>query len=198
MVFQNRVLGGPSLQFVSRPGTFSYGRFDDGARALVEVAWIQSGERVLDLGCGCGTNGTFAWQRCGPAGHVTFLDSNVRALALAEGNARDNGVTSFEAVPTFRVEGLPERSYDVVLANPPYYGGGSIAELFIRRGALLLKPGGRFYLVTKQTSQVIPLLEEVFGGAEAVMNRGYVVFGAWAEEPPEESVFGPETAPEGP
>src|SRR5262249_48671690 len=36
VTFQCRVGGGPSLRFLSRPGVFSYGRFDDGARALVE------------------------------------------------------------------------------------------------------------------------------------------------------------------
>src|SRR5690349_15828121 len=40
-----------SLRFLSRPGVFSYGKFDEGARALTEIMDIQPGERVLDLGC---------------------------------------------------------------------------------------------------------------------------------------------------
>src|SRR5262249_10558005 len=31
----------PSLRFLSRPGVFAYGRFDDGARALVEIAEVE-------------------------------------------------------------------------------------------------------------------------------------------------------------
>src|SRR6202011_4761030 len=81
---------GPSLRFLSRPGVFSYGRFDNGARALVETADIHPGESILDLGCGCGTNGVIAGLRAGEAGHVTFVDSNVRAAALADLNARAN------------------------------------------------------------------------------------------------------------
>src|SRR5206468_7362384 len=95
MIFQNRVLGGPSLRFVSRPGVFSYGRFDDGARALVETTIINPGDRILDLGCGCGTNGIMCGLRAGPGSHVTFVDSNCRATALAEMNAAANGLTSF-------------------------------------------------------------------------------------------------------
>ena len=105
---------------------------------------------MLDLGCGCGTNGVFAAQRTGPTGHTAFVDSNVRAALLAEHNARANGLKSFEVVASARAEGLAEGRFDVVLANPPYYAHGSIARLFIERGRELLKPNGRFYLVTRE------------------------------------------------
>src|SRR5256885_1870944 len=50
VTFQARVAGGPSCRFLSRPGTFSYGRFDNGARALAEGMQIDPGDRVLDIG----------------------------------------------------------------------------------------------------------------------------------------------------
>ena len=133
MTFQGRVMGGPPCRFVSRPGVFAYGRFDDGARALVETAEVRPGDRVLDLGCGCGVAGVFAAQQCVPDGHVAFVDSNVRAAALSEMNARANGVEKFEVFATAAVEGPEEDSFDVVAANPPYYAGGAIAQLFIER-----------------------------------------------------------------
>lgn len=192
VTFQVRVGDSPSLRFVSRPGVFSYSRFDDGARALVETMLIEPGDRVLDVGCGCGTNGTFAALRSGPEGRVAFVDSNLRAVALAEHNARANGVPAFEAVASSRVEGVSEGRFDVALANPPYYAQGGIARLFLERARDLLRPGGRAYLVTRQPNQVGPLVVEVFGAAEAVARRGYTVFGAWAHEPDgrDESVFG--------
>ena len=87
-------MDGPSCRFISRPGVFTYGRFDDGARAMVETAVLKPGDRVLDLGCGCGVAGVFASQQTGPEGHIAFVDSNIRAVALTELNARANGVAS--------------------------------------------------------------------------------------------------------
>jgi 16S rRNA (guanine1207-N2)-methyltransferase len=192
LTFQARVGDSPSLRFLSRPGTFSYGRFDEGARALVETLLVEEGDRVLDVGCGCGPNGAFAAQRSGPGGRVAFVDSNVRAVALAEHNARANGLSAFEVVASSRVEGLPEGTFDVALANPPYFAQAAIARLFLERALALLRPGGRVYLVTRRPNEIGPLVVEVFGEAEAVPRRGYTVFGAWAHEPGEghESVFG--------
>ena len=47
---------------------------DDGARALVEAIEVKEGDRVLDLGCGCGTNGIMASLASGPSGFTTFVD----------------------------------------------------------------------------------------------------------------------------
>jgi 23S rRNA (guanine1835-N2)-methyltransferase len=181
VTFQSKVRGGVSCRFVSRPGTFSYGRFDDGARALVEVARIEPGERVVDLGCGVGTNGTFAAQRTGPEGFIAFVDSNLRALALTELNARANGVQQFATHASATGQGPQEGSFDVVLANPPYYGAGAIAQLFIERGKALLKPDGRFYLVTRQANDIAPMMVQAFGEIDAVEHRGYTLLSAGTE-----------------
>ncbi len=175
ITFQSKIHERPSCRFISRPGTFSYGRFDEGARALVEVAEFTEGQRVLDLGCGCGTNGVFAGQATGRTGFVGFVDSNVRAIALTELNAKANGVEQFQAVASCTVEGLAENSFDVVLANPPYYAGGTIAHLFIERGKAMLKTRGRFYLVTRQPAEVYEMMEQAFRRVEILMHRGYSI-----------------------
>jgi 16S rRNA (guanine1207-N2)-methyltransferase len=175
MTFQAKVRDRPSCRFLSRPGTFSYGRFDNGARALAEVAEVGEGARVLDLGCGCGTNGVFAAQAAGTDAFVAFVDSNVRAIALAESNAAANGVPKFRTFATATVEGPQTNSFDVVLANPPYYAAGTIARLFVERARDLLKTDGRLFLVTKQPNEVGAVIMELFGAAEAVMHRGYTV-----------------------
>ncbi len=177
--FHVRQSEGPSLEFVSRPGVFSYGRFDHGARALTEIMSIEPGDKILDVGCGCGTNGIQAGLRAGPESRVVFVDSNMRALALAELNARANGLAQFACVATSRVDGIDER-FDVTLANPPYYAQQRIAALFIQRCRALLKPGGRFYLVTKQPHAVEDLVAESFGEAEALLHRGYTIYAACA------------------
>jgi len=175
VTFQARIASGPSCRFLSRPGVFSYGRFDNGARALVETMTVHPGDRVVDLGCGCGTNGVFAAQQAGATGHIAFVDSNVRAVVLAEINARNNGVADFQTVASSRSEGLSEGSFDVVLANPPYYANYAIARLFLVRSRQLLKPEGRFYLVTKQVQEIADLMMETFENVEAIMHRGYTI-----------------------
>lgn len=175
VTFQVKIGDGPSCRFLSRPGTFSYGRFDNGARALCEVMQIEPGDRVLDLGCGVGTNGVFAAQHAGEHGCIAFVDSNLRCISLAEQNARANGVAKFEVFATSAVHGPQEDSFDVVVANPPYFANSTIAQLFIRRAKAMLTPQGRFFLVTRQPGEVGEVLLEVFEEAEAVENRGYTI-----------------------
>lgn len=178
VTFQARVLDGASCHFVSRPGVFSYGRFDNGARALMETAELRPGESVLDLGCGCGTNGVFATQRTGLDSRVVFVDSNLRALALTEDNARTNGLTNFQTVASTRVEGLEDEVFDVVLANPPYFAHSMVARVFVERGRELMKPDGRCYLVTRQPNEMASVMAETFEDLQAAECRGYVILSA--------------------
>ena len=136
---------------------------------------MDAGDRVLDLGCGCGVVGVVAALQCGPEGHVAFVDSNVRAVAVAEHNARANGVASFQAVASSAVGGLEERSFDVALANPPYIADQGVAAMFVERSRALLKPGGRLFLVTKQPNPVAEMIADTFGAVEGMLRRGYMV-----------------------
>jgi 16S rRNA (guanine1207-N2)-methyltransferase len=175
LVFRAKIGDGPSHAFVSRPGVFGYGDLDDGARAMLEVADVRLGDRVLDLGCGAGANGILAMDRTGPTGHVTFADSNVRATQLAERNAKENGVANFGCVATDTMDGLEPASFDLILANPPYYANSWIAQMFIEKSKPLLRPGGRFYLVTKMVNHVAPGMANVFPDSTWEERRGYHV-----------------------
>ncbi len=106
---------------------------------------------------------------------MTFVDSNVRAVALAEANARAADLTDFQAVAAVRLEGLPDRAFDVIMTNPPYYAQNAIARLFVERSKSLLKPAGRFYLVTKQFDQIEPIVRETLGEPELFESRGYII-----------------------
>ena len=166
---------GESCEFLSRPGVFTYGRLDDGARALMEDADIFPGAKVLDLGCGAGTNGVFAAKRAGDKGHVTFVDSNVRAVALAEINAKANALPDYKCQAARQLEGLPPGFFDIVLANPPYFAQAAIARMFIERGRAVMSPRGQFYLVTKQPNTIVPMFHEGFAQVTMGERRGYHV-----------------------
>lgn len=175
LTFRAKIGDAPSRAFVSRPGVFGYGDLDEGARAMLEIAEVRPGDRILDLGCGPGANGVLAMDRAGPDGDVTFVDSNVRATALAELNAKENGLTNFRCVTTATMEGLEPASFDLILANPPYYANSWIAQMFIEKGKTLLKLGGRLFLVTKMINHVAPAMAELFPESTWEERRGYHV-----------------------
>jgi 16S rRNA (guanine1207-N2)-methyltransferase len=173
VTFHAKLPDGPTGAFVSRPGVFGYGRMDNGARALLDVAAVRPGEAVLDMGCGVGTVGVLAGKIAG--GPVTFVDSNVRAVALAELNAKANGLTDVTTVASAAFEGIPPASFDCVLANPPYYANSEIARRFIAAGRTLVKPTGRFVLVTKVPNEVIPAILDAFPDCGTAESRGYTL-----------------------
>jgi 23S rRNA (guanine1835-N2)-methyltransferase len=160
---------------VSRPGTFSYGRFDAGSRAMIEIADVRPGDAVLDLGCGAGSVGCLMAGKTGPTGSVTFIDSNLRAIQLAEMNAAANGISNAKFVAATRLQGLDTDRFDAILANPPYYAKAEIARLFVEGARDLLKPGGRYYIVTKMPEAVVPMIFDTFGDCSVIENRGYSV-----------------------
>lgn len=175
ITFHARIGDGPSMSFESWPGTFGYGRMDEGSRAMLEVAEIHPGNHVLDMGCGNGSVGCLASARTGAKGRITFIDSNARAVALTDLNAKANGLTNYRLVTGASLDGLEPGSFDVILANPPYYANSEVARLFIASARDLLKRHGRFYLVTKMPVQTIPEVVETFGDVESIDNRGYTV-----------------------
>jgi 16S rRNA (guanine1207-N2)-methyltransferase len=173
--YHARLADGPSMNFVSRPGTFSYGHFDSGSRAMLEVAEIRLGDRILDLGCGNGAVGCLASTKAGPMGRVTFIDSSLRAISLAELNAKENNILNPSFITATRLQGLEMSSFHAVLANPPYYARSEITRLFIEGTRDLIRPGGRYYMVTKMPTDVVPMIFENYGDCSVIENRGYSV-----------------------
>jgi ubiquinone/menaquinone biosynthesis C-methylase UbiE len=56
-------------------------------QALLASAAARPGERVQDIGCGCGGSTLAFAQAVGPTGHVTGLDVTTPMLDVAQGTA---------------------------------------------------------------------------------------------------------------
>jgi release factor glutamine methyltransferase len=83
----------------------------------------EEGWRVLDLGTGSGAIAvTIACER--PLSQVTGVDISEGALAIARENARAHAPGNVEFVHGSWVEPVRERTFDIVLANPPYVAEG--------------------------------------------------------------------------
>ena len=56
-------------------------------KTTMDRAGINAGQRVLDIGCGCGDSTLELARRVGPAGAVRGIDISAPMLALAEQRA---------------------------------------------------------------------------------------------------------------
>ena len=124
-------------------------------RTLAAMAAYGVGERVLDVGTGCGYHAILA-ALCGA--RVTATDVSARALAYARLNAALAGVTI-----DFRCGSLldPVRErYDVVVSNPPFVITPETARA---RGVRTYRDGGR---------EGDSLLAELVGGLGEVLAPG--------------------------
>ena len=63
----------------------------DSRRRCVELLSIESGDIVLDLGCGSGLNQPFIAEAVGAEGRIIGLDASSAMLDLAEDRAREQG-----------------------------------------------------------------------------------------------------------
>jgi len=166
---------GRDYQFRTRPGVFSHAKFDEGARALIELAEFGPADALLDLGCGYGAVGIVLASQM-PEGRATMVDSNARASDLARANCQLNGVTNASVALSDTVE-VPDGpgSYDCVLSNPPYFSDYRISELFVHRAFELLRAGGTLQLVTKSPVPHVNLFSKIFGGSDVKRRRGYSI-----------------------
>src|SRR4030095_16544466 len=84
---------------------------------VVDLARLQSGESILDVGCGTGTLAITAKQRVGPTGAVYGIDASPEMIARARKKAKK---ASADVVFNYGVaEALPfpDSHFDAVLAT---------------------------------------------------------------------------------
>jgi 16S rRNA G1207 methylase RsmC len=162
---------GRLIHAVSRPGVFSHRQIDPGARQLMTAMQIEAGDRVLDIGCGSGTVSLAA--ACRAAGvTVLAIDSHARAVECTALGASRNGLSNI-AVEHVSTGPASPGPFDVVLANPPYYAGFSIARFFLETAHRALHRGGRVYVVMKQPDWYAEHMAEWFCDVDIEAAKDY-------------------------
>jgi arsenite methyltransferase len=107
---------------------------------------LQTGEDVLDVGCGAGTDTLIAAQMVGPTGSVKGIDMTPGMVAKARRSTSEMGLDTVTIVEG-SAEHLPftDASFDVVISN-------GVIDLIPDKDAVfseivrVLRPGGRIQL----------------------------------------------------
>lgn len=118
-------------------------RWSLGVGNPIRHAGIESGETVVDLGCGAGLDVLLAAREVGPSGRVVGVDLLDSMLDRARQAAAEAGLaqaeflrSEMEAVP------LPDRSVDSVVSNGSFNLSARKSRV-MAEAHRLLRPGGR-------------------------------------------------------
>lgn len=151
----------------------------------VELAQVQPGDHVLEVGCGTGALTLVAKAQTGPMGEVCGIDVAPEMIDLARGKSAQVGaevvfqVGSVEAIP------FPDNHFDVVLNSFMIYNMSSDEQR--RKGFAemrrVLKPGGRLLVVDFElpTQPWLRRLAMLLLGRRVAQRENYTLFSMMAE-----------------
>ena len=122
---------------------------------LLDLAGIQRGQSVLDIGCGTGTLAIAATSHVGPTGSVVGIDASPPMIARAARKAaKADAPAIFQLAVAERLP-FPDAQFDVVLSTLMFHHlprkTRQECAIEIRR---VLKPGGRVLVVDFGKPQV--------------------------------------------
>jgi len=136
------------LRLATDRGVFSPDRIDPGTRILLEtVPPPPPTGNLLDLGCGYGPIACVMAARS-PRATVYGVDVNVRALQLAEHNARTAGLDNVRFLQAERID--PRLRFEALWSNPPIRIGKTALHDLLATWLDRLTPTGTAHLVVSR------------------------------------------------
>jgi ubiquinone/menaquinone biosynthesis C-methylase UbiE len=115
---------------------------------IVELAALQPGERVLDVGCGTGGLAIAAAARVGPTGRVHGVDASPEMVARGRHRAARARVSIVLEVAPVEALPFPDRAFDVVLSSLMlHHLPEDVRRLAFAEIRRVLCPGGRLLAV---------------------------------------------------
>ncbi len=146
--------------FSADNGVFSKEHIDYGSKFLLEQIDMSSvGEKVLDVGCGYGTFGIVIAKATGK--RVDMVDVNIRALHLAEMNAKDNNVGHLVKIYESSCYSNVVDKYDTIVTNPPIRAGKKIVYEILFGAKERLNENGKLYLVIRKEQGAKSLISDL-------------------------------------
>jgi ubiquinone/menaquinone biosynthesis C-methylase UbiE len=115
---------------------------------LLDLARLQPGESVLDVGCGTGTLAIAAKRRAGPSGAVHGIDASPEMIARATRKAEKAAVDVTFRTAIIETLPFPDNQFDVVFSTMMlHHLPRSTREQGAREIRRVLKTGGRVLAV---------------------------------------------------
>ncbi len=137
---------------------FAFGRFLRRTHgAVVDLAALRAGERVLDVGCGPGSLAVALRAPVGPTGSVHGIDASPEMIDVARRNASKAGVDVNFQVGLAEALPFPAGTFDLVVSQlaihhlPDDLKQSAFAEMH-----RVLKPDGRCLIVDFEPPKSIP------------------------------------------
>ena len=129
--------------------------FEPLADLAIARAALKPGERVLDIGCGCGTTTLLVAERVAPGGTITALDVSTLMLAKARERAKSAPVPIQIINADAETHDFAPSSFDVMFSQSGvmFFTNPNTAFANFYRA---LKPGGRLVFVCWRDPDVNP------------------------------------------
>jgi ubiquinone/menaquinone biosynthesis C-methylase UbiE len=118
------------------------------------LARIQPGDAVLDVGCGTGTLAMEVARRVGTAGRVAGIDPGTEQIARARSKAARRNVPIDFQMGVIEQLAFPDQTFDVVLSTlMMHHLPASLKRQGLAEIARVLKPGGRLVIADFKRKQ---------------------------------------------
>ena len=139
---------GNKFTFLTDNGVFSKDGLDFGSRLLLETIPLEEvGGKILDMGCGYGVFGIILSKLT--SSYVDMVDVNLRAMHLAERNAKLNGVSNVNIFESNVYENVSGK-YSTIVTNPPIRAGKKVVYDILMNAKDYLDENGKLFLVIRK------------------------------------------------